>query len=431
MKKLALILASVMLLVALTLGGTTVAFAEQPAPMFAQDAMQAGVRNFIAGEDGALRDRTCFSENEVKAAEYIRNRLVEYGYDEQKDTLSWQKFSVNEDAEDGMVYRSQNVIATYNPGKKNTVVIGANYDNIYAGIEDLNVAKTENEGVMSSVTAVVTLLSLAEAFIEQAPKLEYTVTFAFFGASEVGVVGSTRFVEERVKNVNDVLLMINLDSLAGKTITVYSDEVETNESKLFLTNGKAYATDFVKLSRSVPIFPQSYAENLPYSHVGLMDDHVCFYEKYVPVIAFKGGSVDGFNYYTLPSDSIEQFEKDYPDYGKAMADTATLVYGTLTAEDFVSTAATFRDKTSIAFFNGGNWAVFVEVLVVILLAVILILVVKKLEKKYPMQPPKVKKLKIAVFGMDYEDKTDNDIYVDLQPRDNPFPPGKDDIDPFK
>lgn len=44
----------------------------------------------------------------------------------------------------------------------------------------------------------------------------------------------------------------------------------------------------------------------------------------------------------------------------------------------------------------------------------------------------IKKLKIAVFGMEYEQNTDNDIYVDIrQAGNNPFPEDKSDIDPFK
>ena len=115
-----------------------------------------------------------------------------------------------------------------------------------------------------------------------------------------------------------------------------------------------------------------------------------------------------------------------------MADTAALVYGTLCSDEFVSSAAAFRtDKFDYGFFTGGIYAQIAFIGLIILLAAALIFIVKHFEKKYPFKPV-IKKLKIAVFGMEYEQNTDNDIYVDIrQAGNNPFPEDKGDIDPFK
>ena len=57
------------------------------------------------------------------------------------------------------------------------------------------------------------------------------------------------------------------------------------------------------------------------------------------------------------------------------------------------------------------------------------LVVAKLNKSKP-NVDGGKKVKIAVFGMDYEEKTDNVIYVDLLPEDNTKGGGYDSPNPF-
>ena len=57
--------------------------------------------------------------------------------------------------------------------------------------------------------------------------------------------------------------------------------------------------------------------------------------------------------------------------------------------------------------------------IVIALCILLIVLVKHFEKKYPFVPI-VRKMKIAVFGMEYENKTDGDIFVDIKRPKNPF-----------
>lgn len=87
------------------------------------------------------------------------------------------------------------------------------------------------------------LLELAKAFSENAPETDFTVYFVFFGASEAGVVGSSRFVTEYLKEVKNVLLMVNLDGIAGD-INIYSDEVDTVHADLFAENGAISRPNF-------------------------------------------------------------------------------------------------------------------------------------------------------------------------------------------
>ena len=399
------------------------------------EADMAGELDAFAGSgEDARRDRTSFGEGEKKAAEYIKNKLSEYGYVENTDlvTQSVEKEVVSGYGGETQKLYSQNVIATYNGGKEKTVVVGANYDNLYSDIQLVGSGGTGSEGIMNNATGTATLLQLAKAFRQNSPVQDFTVIFVFFGASEAGVVGSSRFVSDYLNDVSDVLLMVNLDSVAGSVINVYSDEVDTLEGKMFLQQGEKYSTEFKQMSRFVPIIPQVYAENLDYTHIGQLGDHVEFFEKDVPVVNLFGGDADGFDYYSDKPDSLDSFKAAYPDYGKTMADVASLVYDCLSAQDFLTAAAGFRtEKFDYSFFMGGYFAYIVLIGIIIVAALILIPVVRHLEKKYPYKPV-IKRLKIAVFGMEYEQNTDNDIYVDIRKADNdPFPDHKDDIDPFK
>ena len=90
--------------------------------------------------------------------------------------------------------------------------------------------------------------------------------------------------------------------------------------------------------------PQVYAENLNYTHIGQLGDHVVFFEKDVPVVNLFGGDADGFNYYSDKIDNADSFKAENPNYGKTMADTASLVYDCLTAEGFSAAAAGFSQN---------------------------------------------------------------------------------------
>lgn len=404
--------------------------AEKQEGVFSESDMIARLDDFIGTGDTSRRDRTAFSASEKAAADYIAEQLSSYGYEEGK-TLEVQSFSVElTQAYGSQTERltSQNVIATYNGGKEKSVVIGANYDNQFSAIDKINYAATGNENIFDGATGVAVLLALAEVLTERSPELDFTVKLVFFGCGEIAVFGSGRFVSEYLKDASNVLLMVNLDSVAGDKLNIYSDEVRTTESELFLLNGEIYGTEFASAPRSLPLFPQRYAENLGYSHSALIGDQASFFEKGVPVVRIFGGEIGGFDYYEPEGDTLETFKSDYPNYGKTMSDTASLVYGTLIDKNFMTYAGTFRtDKFDYSFFNGGYYAYIVYIGLIILSAVALIFVVKRLEKKYPFKPV-VKRVKIAVFGMEYEDTNDSDIFVDIKPSGNNG--NSDKIDPF-
>lgn len=406
---------------------------EQAAEMaFTTDALNAELDAFVGNGEGNRRDRTSFSPAERNAAAYLKERIASFGYEEDK-SLFVQDFTAETQGNaltPGVTYNSQNVIAEYNPGKSQRVVISAHYDNLFSDITELGVMGSSDESIAAGATGVSVLLSLARAFAAQQPAMDYTVTMVFYGASELGYVGSSRFLTDWLGVASDVVLNINLNTISGKRVTVYADEVKTNHGTLFLENGKAYATEFAAQPSSLPIISEIFASNLGYSHYAMSGDQVYLFEKGVPSLNFTHGDLNGFVYYQRPVDTLETYRAANPEGGRAMADTASLVYYTVTADTFTAAADRFTQKYDYSFLMSYTMANVINLAVILLFAVALLIVVKALEKKYPKSPIALKKVKLAVFGMEYESKNENEIFVDIRPVDGQKDETEQPDDPF-
>ncbi len=383
---------------------------------------------FVLGDTtGEHRDRTSFTVAEHSSAKYIEERLKSFGYENAAiQSVEEEAISVNGTA---IIYTTYNVVARYNEGKEREVLIGASYDNMFSGLTELGVPATKSEGIADNATGASALLCLAKAFCDENPTLDYTVTFVFYGASKIDNIGSRKFADSYA-SVKNILLCVNFSVLTGEKLYIFADDVKTNHEKLFLANANRFATKFSTLPATTPVLPPtSVTVDLGYSHYGLVGDHAAFFVKDVPCINIFGGDYESFNYYTPIYDTYESYRSESSNNGTAAADAANLLYSTLTATDFSAVATTFTNKKSYSFFTGDAVIYIVQIGIIILSAIALIIVVKRLEKKYPRVPRRMPKVKIAVFGMDYENKGDSDIYVDLKPVD-PFE-NDEATDPFE
>ncbi len=81
------------------------------------------------------------------------------------------------------------------------ILIGAHYDG-----HDLA------ESAMDNGSGIALLLALAELFAPLAGKLRYPLRFVALATEELGLVGSTQYVDNHRHEINDIALMINLDS---------------------------------------------------------------------------------------------------------------------------------------------------------------------------------------------------------------------------
>jgi len=115
---------------------------------------------------------------------------------------------------DGATVRltSQNVVVDL-PGRSGElVIVGAHYDG-----HDIS------QGALDNAAGTVVGLEIARALraAVDAP-LERTIRFIFFGAEEVGLVGSWRYVEAHRAELDRVVFMLNLDTAArGRLGTEY------------------------------------------------------------------------------------------------------------------------------------------------------------------------------------------------------------------
>jgi Zn-dependent M28 family amino/carboxypeptidase len=121
--------------------------------------------------------------------------------------------------------RQDNVIATSREGDpENTVVVGGHLDSV-----------PEGPGINDNGSGVGTILETAEEISELDLKPRNRLRFAFWGAEEFGLIGSTQYVAQLSdEELDDTLLNLNFDMLASPNYVRYvydgnSDETEPPE----------------------------------------------------------------------------------------------------------------------------------------------------------------------------------------------------------
>jgi len=193
-----------------------------------------------------LPNRFPFTQRERETAEWIMQELLDMGHDPANVTM--QEFPINEimlniltsvnllgDGEPGefeyipeamqahlgmldvwsiddllameFLDHSQNVILTL-PGTSETrIIVGAHYDS------------PNNAGISDNASGVSVLLESAERMLH----LEhyYTITYVFFGAEEIGLVGVLHYVDALTEaEAENIALMVNVDVLFdGETLS--------------------------------------------------------------------------------------------------------------------------------------------------------------------------------------------------------------------
>ncbi|WP_206810623.1 M28 family peptidase [Paradesulfitobacterium ferrireducens] len=157
--------------------------------------------------------RPAGSKGETKAAQYIYYILEQYGWKVTEQPFSKVVVSNNplDTVQKIKVVNSQNIIAELPGTHAESIVLGAHYDS--AGLSA--------PGAVDNASGAGVLLELARVL--SAEPHEDTYQLVFFGAEEMGLVGSGYFVERT--DLSAVKWMLNLDMIgtpllidgAGKT----------------------------------------------------------------------------------------------------------------------------------------------------------------------------------------------------------------------
>ena len=343
----------------------------------------------ILSEFCVYRTRSAGSEEEKKAAAYIKNYLDTYATKlsakndlSAKDGVQEFKFV----SEYSKVYESsQNIIYQYKSAKKTDkkVIIACNYDApLKYDIETDDYVKYNNEALNLSAAGVASLLILAETLPNY--NLGYNIDFVFFGASETTFEGSKFFLNglssEEEKNI---LCVINIDKVAlGNRMYFYMDEVETSFSKYVSRTCSSFSKniDLTHLNKTEYVYNDL---GLGYSHIALESDNVNFMKRGIPTINlfagdYESGIVLGRNEYNgkdlityTDNDTLEYINKNVGE--NEIADNLYLVNSTI---ETLLNDANF-EKNAAKAYGKTNWfySIFANEELVLLLTIVAFVVV--------------------------------------------------------
>lgn len=182
-----------------------------------------------------------------KDAEHMIELLLDSSIEEAKLTVD----SITNDS------TSKNVIGLYkspdNPDD-NSVILGAHYDGV------------DTPSANDNASGIAVVLEMARALSEQKIILPYDVIFIAFGAEEIGLIGSTIYVENMSSGeIDSVLAMINFDMVG------VGDSFELNTAE------EGEATSLIDISTEVlkqmgytpTISKTDRSDHSPFSYAGI------------------------------------------------------------------------------------------------------------------------------------------------------------------
>lgn len=177
---------------------------------------------------------------------------------------------------------------------KEYIVIGAHIDHM--GIIDGIIYNGANDD--ASGTAAV--IEVADAIASNPTKR--SVIFAIFTAHEVGVIGSTFFVENLPVPLESIRAMVHLDMIGFSNNEV--DQIALISPYIPYDYWKDKISKLKFEDGDSPI-DWEYSENFPYKYAG---DHYPFFSKGIPsMMLFSGYNPD----YHLPTDDSEKIDYEF------------------------------------------------------------------------------------------------------------------------
>jgi len=181
-------------------------------------------------------------------------------------------------------YISQNILGII-PGKVDSfLVFTAHYDHLGKIGKDIIFP-----GANDNASGVSMLLELAKNFSLQKSKPKYSIAFIFFGAEELGLVGSTYFVNNPMLELQKIKVLINLDVIGS------------GDEGIRVVNGiecKKVFHQLDSLNKTKNLLPVVAAKkNRPNS------DHFPFSQKKIPAIFIY--TQGAYKFYHVPQDKAD------------------------------------------------------------------------------------------------------------------------------
>ncbi|MBR2970744.1 MAG: M28 family peptidase [Clostridia bacterium] len=341
-----------------------------------------------------------------------------------------QEFDTTVEVLDGYNYvdkkvTSYNVVAktkSYDSAKK-TVLITTNFANHYS--ENVFFNETKAEGALGTAATTALTIKLANYLAQNTASNKYNFMFAFFSGTDEGNFGSEAFIDEYL--TRDVMLVINLERLGCGDTYYYTDEASTTHGDYIdKFVGEYNVQTFPKAGRV--LLPIVTVQDLPYSHYAILGDVAPFLNAgkaclqimggdYSSFIESEGGEIEIIN---TNNDTYTNLSYYHSKYATKLSDVSQFVLD-LTATEKLGEVC-FGAASGYKVFTKYWIAYLIVLVIVVVLGVILFAVTNKMGKKYPL--PSSKKIKIAVFGKEFEDCNGDEIIVDIKRK------NESDINPF-
>lgn len=231
----------------------------------------------INGQVSTIDSRHYLSPGNTLAAEYIFGKLLEYGYQPE-----YQYFNGN---------RGANIIAT-RPGTRfpdMEYIICAHYDNMPSG--------PDAPGADDNASGITAILEAARILSTIEP--EFTIKIAAWDEEEIGLAGSSYYVQQAFASGHDILGALNVDMIAW----------DSNNDMLFSiarnSTSEAIANDFIT---STNYYQPQLNHNLINS---TSSDHASFWQYGYPAIMAIENFYDFNANYHTPGDGISSVNMSY------------------------------------------------------------------------------------------------------------------------
>jgi hypothetical protein len=200
------------------------------------------------------------------------------------------------------VVKTVHNVAGYLPGTTDEyVVIGAHYDHLGLGEQFSmapSLAGTIHPGADDNASGTAGVIELARWFVTQ-PKQKRGILFLTFAGEELGLLGSSYFVNHPLLPNDKDVTMINMDMIG-----------RVRDGKVFI-GGVGTGTTLKKLLEEAT---PKYGLHIDYSEAGYgSSDHTSFTAKQVPVLFFFSGLHADYH---KPSDTWDKI--DAPDAAKVL-----------------------------------------------------------------------------------------------------------------
>ncbi len=194
--------------------------------------------------------------------------------------------------------KDQNVAAIIKAGQPGEepdyLIIGAHYDHLGMGGPGSNSRMPDtlapHNGADDNASGVAGIIEIAEKLQANSGQLNKNIIVVAFGAEEMGLIGSSKFMENPPVNPDHIFAMINFDMIG---------RLDSSEKTLSVS-GTGTAVEFDSILK---IVSDEYQLQLTFSPEGYgPSDHAAFYASDIPVLFISSGAHKDYH---TPDDDIE------------------------------------------------------------------------------------------------------------------------------